>query len=599
MPISYNEVEKYQILISALKQRNCVLFVGAGLSVGAGIPTWAKLMQDMITDLKAKHDTEALENWFQKGEYQKIAGYYKNVVTDDEYYNFLKREFQVDATPTINHKLIAKLPIACILTTNYDKLIERAFENRVPMRKYNSPDIGQINIREEFYILKCHGDIDDYTTIILAEEDYNNLIHKHLAYKEFLKALLQFKTFLFIGYSLNDLDFKLIRNHLKYAFGNRIATSYALMTGQCKEDITLLENDGFVILTYENLDGEHSEVTEFLKILGDHIVERKSTQVSRIPFKFLDCYYKEDRSWFFGREDDRAVEEIEKAILDQSRGIIQVIGENGVGKTSLIQGLLIPKLEENGEYNCLYFNTPHKIEELRLNDILSQVDPERKTIIFLDHFEKILRQYLSGDKAYDNSIDKWKELLEKKLNERTTVIFISAADKSAYRFGKLFPNAPYPINIERLTDDQLRTAICRPLQKLKSEFNDDVVFPEDLITKLIDLYRKLTRSREDGSYILTYIQAVCYYLIKKRQFDSPKGFEEITKWPWLKEVILDKQIGNIVKNLYHKEDRVILVELIKKMTDEDKPDLLATLDRDSLMKLLRPILAFPEPIDQQ
>ena len=61
-----------------------------------------------------------------------------------------------------------------------------------------------------------HGDINDIKNVVLKEDDYLNYSKSHELIEMFIKSLLFDKTFLFVGYSLNDNNLKLIMSYINY-----------------------------------------------------------------------------------------------------------------------------------------------------------------------------------------------------------------------------------------------------------------------------------------------------------------------------------------------------------------------------------------------
>jgi hypothetical protein len=61
-----------------------------------------------------------------------------------------------------------------------------------------------------------HGDIDDPSTIVLKEDDYLNYAQNHIMIELFIKNLLVNHTFVFVGYSINDNNLKLIMSWINY-----------------------------------------------------------------------------------------------------------------------------------------------------------------------------------------------------------------------------------------------------------------------------------------------------------------------------------------------------------------------------------------------
>ena len=66
------------------------------------------------------------------------------------------------------------------------------------------------------YIIKMHGDVLHPETIVLKEKDYLDYSQNHVLIELFVKALLADHTILFLGYSLNDYNIKLIISWINY-----------------------------------------------------------------------------------------------------------------------------------------------------------------------------------------------------------------------------------------------------------------------------------------------------------------------------------------------------------------------------------------------
>src|SRR6516225_5282078 len=96
------------------------IFVGAGVSIGAGYPSWKALLQDIGEELGVHSsdvlDLAALAQW----SISRSAGKTRILTV-------IRNEVGVDKPVPIPLEVIARLPIRNIWTTNYDRLIERAF----------------------------------------------------------------------------------------------------------------------------------------------------------------------------------------------------------------------------------------------------------------------------------------------------------------------------------------------------------------------------------------------------------------------------------------------------------------------------------------
>ncbi len=224
--------EKIKDLRNAHDNNRLVIFVGSGVSNNSNIPTWNQLIIEFakklvydkcrVCSLKEhiemncpKEDCPERFN-FSQDEYLKIPQYYYN--KDKGGYNqlildTLKCE---EATPNPIHNVIMNLFPKHIITTNYDKLIENTNSPNKLLYSVINKDKDFLKDEKSSYIIKMHGDIDNPDTIVLKEDDYLNYGQKHPFIETFIKSLLIDHTFLFVGYSLNDYNLKLILSWVEF-----------------------------------------------------------------------------------------------------------------------------------------------------------------------------------------------------------------------------------------------------------------------------------------------------------------------------------------------------------------------------------------------
>ena len=209
--ISQVSEDKYSIpesLIQELTNGNVVAFIGAGLSIGAGLPTWNELIQYICESAGIQH--------YEKDPLK--AAQYLEIKYGRNYIIQQLREIikSVNIKPTENHFMLAKLPISCFITTNYDNLLERTFDTigKPYHRIIYDNGIAYWDEKKEIQLLKMHGSIDDEERIILSENDYLQYFENHKAITLKIKDLLMYRTFMFLGYSLSDPDFNLIYSEI-------------------------------------------------------------------------------------------------------------------------------------------------------------------------------------------------------------------------------------------------------------------------------------------------------------------------------------------------------------------------------------------------
>lgn len=127
-----------------------------------------------------------------------------------------------EAQPGRAHLAFAKVGFTNVLTTNFDFLLERAYDR---IRKGCLPvlDEAQLSAPNRSAgprIIKFHGDLHHPTRLVLTEEDYDQFLHLHPLLATSVSAMLVDHTGVLIGYSLDDPDTRHLLALLKLRLGN-------------------------------------------------------------------------------------------------------------------------------------------------------------------------------------------------------------------------------------------------------------------------------------------------------------------------------------------------------------------------------------------
>ena len=163
--------------VNDIKAGSAALFAGAGLSIPAGFVSWKELIGDIAyelgLDIEKESDLISLAQYHlnEKGNRHKIN---QKIIT----------EFAEQAEETENHRIIARLPIASLWTTNNDDLIEKTYAryNRVCDVK-TTPESLTNNIHKRDVVLyKMHGDYRTPNQAIITREQYETYSRTHLPF---------------------------------------------------------------------------------------------------------------------------------------------------------------------------------------------------------------------------------------------------------------------------------------------------------------------------------------------------------------------------------------------------------------------------------
>ena len=264
-------------LIDAYKKGSFGIFIGAGVSQSAGLPSWNKLLNELIDLAVDINIDDAKEQELRllaqtPSKYLLVAEELKEILSSDMP-KFITKRFNdktIDS-PEYLDKLIKELRYRFVITTNYDNVIEKAFVKAsiVPNElTYRDPSSINYNfINEEVFILKAHGDAKRAPEdIVITEKDYRRIIYNSYGYKSILEALFSTNHILFLGASLNDPELILLLRYIHNIFQGGSPDHFALMS---EKDLTLTEinrwrKDFNINIIPYNPKDNHKEVAVFV-----------------------------------------------------------------------------------------------------------------------------------------------------------------------------------------------------------------------------------------------------------------------------------------------------------------------------------------------
>ena len=157
-------------IVDALEQRKAILFVGAGVSMSVGLPSWAKLIEYMTEDLEIPDPAAALH----ATTYQSIAECYRlKHGSLDCLVEWMKKEWCVapeHLKASELYRLTVELDFPIVYTTNYDANLELAYEAlQHPFAKIASAKDIAAAPSGVTQIVKYHGDFSDPETLVVTE----------------------------------------------------------------------------------------------------------------------------------------------------------------------------------------------------------------------------------------------------------------------------------------------------------------------------------------------------------------------------------------------------------------------------------------------
>lgn len=194
---------------AACDNGNASLFIGAGLSRGAGLPDWDSLLDDPRRQLALPEMTDLP----LMAEYVEAAPQYGRQRLEAHVLSQLSLPAN-EPIPRV-HGLLARLPVQQVWTTNYDSLLERALAERTPSVVITDDEIRNLG-SSRTAVIKMHGSIDDASTPrwaqppIITRGDYERYEIKRPRTWALLRAAYMSRTFLFLGFSFTDPNIEIL-----------------------------------------------------------------------------------------------------------------------------------------------------------------------------------------------------------------------------------------------------------------------------------------------------------------------------------------------------------------------------------------------------
>ena len=208
----------------ALLDGNAAVFAGAGLSRASGYVDWKGLLRETAEHLGLDVDRET--------DLVALAQYSQNKRGNRSHLNqLLVNEFTDQAELSENHHLIASMPIDTVWTTNYDDLLERAFEEAQKRSdvKHREKQLSTTRPGRKVTIYKMHGDRTMPDEAVLTKDDYESYDSKRKLFSEKLQGDLIGKTFLFLGFSFTDPNIDHILSRIRVLLGENQREHFCIM----------------------------------------------------------------------------------------------------------------------------------------------------------------------------------------------------------------------------------------------------------------------------------------------------------------------------------------------------------------------------------
>lgn len=190
-------------LQKACASGDLTLFVGVRISSAAGLPSWKALVETVVTTVRGRGVDllwlEEIDELLKRGQLSDALTAAKEALGSQVQFGNLVAQ-QLDDTsrnvPDVGEAIAELSPgLRAVLTTNLDRLLERALKGSWPVLTPPSGDLAQ----QRHYILHLHGTLRERDSWVMTREDYDRAMYANPQLQGTFSTLFHAYPLLFLG----------------------------------------------------------------------------------------------------------------------------------------------------------------------------------------------------------------------------------------------------------------------------------------------------------------------------------------------------------------------------------------------------------------
>ncbi len=568
-----------------------VIMLGAGASISSGVPPTGEIMGTLLERFGGDIQGESTKRRFDQL-------WARTTKTERE--TWLKP--YLDKAPSPGYGRLAQLIDAeyfdVLLTFNFDNLLEKALraagfaDYKVIIRGETKEDeMPELVLGREprCKLLKLHGSVQSSHHFLFDADEM-------FQYPPVIESLIQTLTarhIIICGYAFRD-------DCVIRAFASKGESIVSVDLGGVPERLRpllrLRKSEDFAI---------RSGFDEFFAGLYRELVEptppARREKPPPNPFKFLESYGVSDRDALMKREEETK-EFFELLSRTPPPDVIVIAGPETSGKTSLVRAGLESRVDAT-RYRGVYLRcqddlghtlsqalsvgraeTPEPLEVPVALRRLAEQDPQRRTVLFLDQFERVTGRFPLNSRAGIKGLQGFiREELLREAYPNLTMVLVGTDEDSAG--GMLYKEAHEAgrgtglVQCFPLEKQHVAEIIATLAQKAGLEFDPKI------IEELAQRYEPAHRAGSQDPFTLAHVQAVCHILAGMPKMDY-QAFKRVfeNNLQALNQAINANKIISFVEN-FPWPDSAWLRNIIKVPLKESK-DQIAKFIREHYEELL-------------
>ena len=213
----YDNESEFDTLCNSFSSKRLIPFVGAGMSIPTGMPSWKKFLIDLCP--RTRIPVDEIKKMLGRGAFEDAASAQFSEMPDKQFNRiFHNRYRKLDTKPIVGPiKFLPDLFQNLIITTNFDNILEELYKScdldfKHILKGQSIDEYRLHKVDSGKFLLKIHGDYRIKSSRVLTKEEYDRFYAKDsVAIKE-LSLIISNNNLLFIGCSLtNDRTMKLLK----------------------------------------------------------------------------------------------------------------------------------------------------------------------------------------------------------------------------------------------------------------------------------------------------------------------------------------------------------------------------------------------------